>query len=162
MNKRWLTFWCAIVLKFEELIVQYLKICHFIWDSAYILCSMKIPLFVHVFSPTCNEQSKNQNNVVSVPCLLISSWPCTEHRVLKIGAASCWKLWSIETWWWLMITVLSIVTLCQVVQILKCRPRRFDHSKENLKSHTSLSYSKRCLYVLLVDTILGQWWDPLI
>jgi hypothetical protein len=27
---------------------------------------------------------------------------------------------------------LSIVTLCQVVQILKCHPRRFDHSTENL------------------------------
>jgi hypothetical protein len=66
-------------------------------------CSMKTSFIVHVFSPTCTEQSKNQNNIVSVPCLLISSWPCTEHRVLKIGAASCWEVWSIETWWLMII-----------------------------------------------------------
>jgi len=30
---------------------------------------------------------------------------------------------------------LSIVTLCQIVQILKCHPRRSDHNKEILKSH---------------------------
>jgi hypothetical protein len=40
--------------------------------------------------------------------------------------------------------VLSIVALCQAMQILKCHPKRFDHSKENFKSHTSFSYGTRC------------------
>jgi hypothetical protein len=54
------TLWCVLVLTFEELIVHHLKMCHLSGDSAHILCSLKMSLYL------CSHQT-----VTSKVCITI-------------------------------------------------------------------------------------------
>jgi hypothetical protein len=152
--------WHVLVLTFQEFVLYYLKMHHFSRDSAHILCSVKTLLIVLVFCPTCNKQSKNQNNVFSIAPSVLSWGPCTEWKFLKTEETNCFQIWSTEM---MMMMIWSyVIWLCLVVhRYWNVIPEELITAMET--SHLTpdkdipLAIKVLCIHIILATTPFWQW-----